>query len=387
MANIKFSQFTSEADYVNVEALVGYNGATNVRISPNDVINSWNSQQAIINLSDSATASTSLVSIGQSTNSSTVVNLLGGDNSYNIENLNAIRYNGAGWGIANNNIEVNTTAPKVISYIPYFEIGDGVASTVQLFGTPAVGGNFEFSVLGDQVLNVSPGSDLIIGPSDDITIFPTSSINISSTTQFGNDVLDTSGATGANGFVLASKGGGNAGVEWVSGYKAFQTFVWTNGTPVAYVNWPSATASYLPFDSTPLIATSNLPSGSTLSDYAWTCTNTPGGTAGEQSKFELGPNGAGTWKIRTCQHWFDQTSQVEMRVSLVGTGTGGAKIDIIDQKSTELAGDKIFYGELVQEVEAGDDIKVEVEFTIGGVAPFPSDAGNRPIEITFEKIV
>ena len=76
-----------------------------------------------------------------------------------------------------------------------------------------------------------------------------------------------------------------------------------------------------------------------------------------------------------------------MRVSLEGTATGGAKIDIIDQKSTELTGDKIFYGELVQECGAGDTIQVECEFTVGGVNPFPSDQGNRPIEVTFEKIV
>ena len=73
--------------------------------------------------------------------------------------------------------------------------------------------------------------------------------------------------------------------------------------------------------------------------------------------------------------------------TLEGTATGGARIDIIDQKSTELSGDKIFYGELVQECGSGDTIQVDVEFTLGGVSPFPSDTGNRPIEITFERIV
>ncbi len=57
------------------------------------------------------------------------------------------------------------------------------------------------------------------------------------------------------------------------------------------------------------------------------------------------------------------------------------------EKSTELSGDKIFYGSLVREFVATDKIEVEVEFVSGGVSPFPSDSGNRPIEITFTKLV
>jgi hypothetical protein len=34
MANLKFSQFTAETDTANVQFVVGYNGSTNVRISP-----------------------------------------------------------------------------------------------------------------------------------------------------------------------------------------------------------------------------------------------------------------------------------------------------------------------------------------------------------------
>jgi len=52
-----------------------------------------------------------------------------------------------------------------------------------------------------------------------------------------------------------------------------------------------------------------------------------------------------------------------------------------------LSGDKIFYGALVREFAAGDKLEVDVEFVSGGVNPFPSDAGNRPIEITFTKLV
>ena len=38
MANIKFSQFTEQTDTSNVQFIVGYNGATNVRISPANII-------------------------------------------------------------------------------------------------------------------------------------------------------------------------------------------------------------------------------------------------------------------------------------------------------------------------------------------------------------
>ena len=39
MANIKFSQFSESTDVANVDFVVGYDGATNVRISPNNFIN------------------------------------------------------------------------------------------------------------------------------------------------------------------------------------------------------------------------------------------------------------------------------------------------------------------------------------------------------------
>ena len=38
MANIKFSQFTAEADINNFDGIVGYDGANNVRIAPSDLI-------------------------------------------------------------------------------------------------------------------------------------------------------------------------------------------------------------------------------------------------------------------------------------------------------------------------------------------------------------
>ena len=118
--------------------------------------------------------------------------------------------------------------------------------------------------------------------------------------------------------------------------------------------------------------------------YLWACANAAGGTAGQEATFTLGADAGGTWKVRTCQHWFDQTNQVEIRVSF---NINGTLIDVIDEKSTELTGDKIFYGELIQTFTSGDTLSVNVEFTVGGITPFPSDSGNRPIEISFERVL
>jgi len=393
MANIKFSQFTSQSDYNNVDALVGYNGATNVRITPSDVISSWNGEQAIIRFSNNTGGTTSTIDVGTTTNTSTTINLSAdaGTGKYQISGADAVIYNGAGWGIADNNIEVDPTGLRVTSYLPDFKIGDGTASTVTLSVDCAAGGNFEMSVLGDQIFNVSPGSDLIIGPNDDITIFSGSNINVSSTIAFGNNIIDTNGANGLNDSMLVSLPGAGTGVFWKNpadnqfiGYKSLQLFKWTNGNPVAYTNWVNGVGSNLPFDPVPEIQVGTYNGLGTSTDYAWECVNTFGGTAGQQATFTLGANGGGVWKIKTCQHWFDQTNQVEIKVSF---GTLNTTFDVIDEKSTELTGDKIFYGELIKTLEGGDTLTVLVEFVSGGVSPFPSDAGNRPIEISFERIV
>ena len=175
-------------------------------------------------------------------------------------------------------------------------------------------------------------------------------------------------------------------VKTALGYKSVQVFQWTNGNPVVYTNWINGAASLLPFDSTPLIETGTYTGAAAT--FAWTCTNAAGGTAGQVATFTLGASGAGTWQIDTCQHWFDQTNQVEISVNYQ-TSIGGVftNFDVIDEKSTELSGDKIFYGSLVRTFGAGDTIKVSVEFVSGGINPFPSDTGNRPIEITFTKLV
>ncbi len=367
MANIKFSQFTAEADIANFDDIVGYAGAVNTRITPANLASSLITLSGGPYLPLTAGASEKLTGdlnlaatgAGPSVGSQAVV-------------FNGVDDTSAAL-ISAKIFTLDSTANPAGQDLIFQNAND--AGTIQTnfyisaFGQVGIGG---FTPASPPQFNLDVSGDSNFG----------GVANFQDTIVINNDITDTTGTTGQVGKILAAQA---AGVEWVDGYNAVQSFVWTNGNPVAYTNWLSATASYLPFDATPLIESTNLPAGTTVSNYVWTCTNAPGGTAGQVATFTLGANGGGTWKIRTCQHWFDQTSQVEMRVSFVlAVGTA---VDVIDQKSTELSGDKIFYGELVQVCGGGDTIQVECEFTIGGINPFPSDSGNRPIEVTFEKIV
>ena len=339
MANIKFSQFTAEADIANFDDIVGYQGLVNKRITPANL-------------------------------ASSLVTLSGGPY-----------------------LPLAAGAGNPLTGDLY--IGDGTAATVNLFfqTTGVAGDVVEIQSQGAQIIYHEKGTSLDIGTNNDIIIDDSGvgGITLTQTTTFQSDIVDIAGQTGQNNEILISQGGAGAGILWQNpganqfiGYKSFQLFQWTAGNPVAYVNWPNGVASDLPFDATPLIQVGSYSGLGTPANYAWTCTNTLGGTANEEATFTLGANAAGTWKVRTCQHWFDQTNQAEIRVSF---NINGTLTDVIDEKSTELSGDKIFYGELVSTFSAADTLSVNVEFVSGGVNPFPSATGNRPIEITFERIV
>ena len=407
MADIKFSQFTSQTNYTSVQEVVGYNGASNVRISPSNLISSWNSRQSTIDFQDNIVGTTSTFNVGSASHTQTDLDLItSASASYKVNGLDAVSFDGSIWTIGSptggafqGNLQMGNIGgiPRNQFTNGKLWVGDGtnISSELKLNNNAAFGvSRINFSGSDFLLFNPNPSVNRFdIGVNQDIQLnYNTNTISTfmdvvhEESVSFQNDVKDKTSSTGNNGDILVSNGGSNASVTWVPGYSAFQTFVWTNGTPVAYTNWGSGVASYLPFDATPLINVNNLPGGF-IPNYTWTCVNAGGGTAGQVATFTLGTSGGGTWKIRTCQHWFDQTNQVEMRASLIGTATGSTKIDIIDQKSTELTGDKIFYGELVQTCGGGDTIQIEVEFTAGGVNPFPSATGNRPIEITFERVV
>ena len=172
-------------------------------------------------------------------------------------------------------------------------------------------------------------------------------------------------------------------VKTLLGYNSVQVFQWVSGNPVVYVNFPIGTTSALPFDATPLVETGTYTG--TAADFAWTCANQAGGTATQFAEFTLGPNGAGTWEISTAQHWFDQNQFLEVNATITINGT---IFEVINERVNDGAGDRLFYGSIVREFSAADVVVCSVTFANGtGSNPFPAATNNRPIEITFNKLV
>jgi len=198
-----------------------------------------------------------------------------------------------------------------------------------------------------------------------------------------NDVVKLQGNPGNAGDVFTSNGAGSA-PDWTNpGYKSVQVFQWVNGSPVAYVNFPIGTTSGLPFDTTPLIETGTY--SGTAADFAWTNTLFAAGTAGQTARFEVGPQAAGTWQIDVAQHWFDQNQFLEVNVDIQINATNNT---VINERVNDGAGDRLFYGSIVREFTPGNTVIVNITFANGtGSNPFPAATGNRPIEITFTKLV
>ncbi len=110
MADIKFSQFPSSTSYTNFLAIVGYNGSTNVRISPDDFMTSWNGRQSTLRLQNNIVGTTSILEVGAASHTLTELNLAtSATGSYQINSLNAITYDGTDWNLANGSIEVAPT--------------------------------------------------------------------------------------------------------------------------------------------------------------------------------------------------------------------------------------------------------------------------------------
>ena len=191
--------------------------------------------------------------------------------------------------------------------------------------------------------------------------------------------------TGTAAFGLSVDASGNI-IETASaaaGYKSVQVFQWTAGNPVVYTNFPIGTTSALPFDATPLVETGTYAGAPPI--FAWSCSNQAGGTATQFAEFTLGVNGAGTWEISTAQHWFDQNQFLEVNVTIAVNGT---IFEVINERVNDGAGDRLFYGSIVREFSASDTVVCSVAFTNGtGSNPFPAATNNRPIEITFNKLV
>jgi hypothetical protein len=100
MADIKFSQFTSQTSYTSVQEVVGYNGANNVRISPNNLISSWNSRQSTIDFQDNIVGTTSTFNVGSASHTQTDLDLItSASATYKINGLNAVSFDGTIWTI------------------------------------------------------------------------------------------------------------------------------------------------------------------------------------------------------------------------------------------------------------------------------------------------
>ena len=211
--------------------------------------------------------------------------------------------------------------------------------------------------------------------------------------EYGSGNFTTgSGGLGAATYNLEVDASGNV-IETTSaaaGYKSVQVFKWPNGNPVAYVNFPIGANYFLPFDNNAgnYVQTGTYPGvPATFATYAWSASNVvaPGFPTGLYTTFTLGPQGAGTWQITTAQHWFDQNQFLEVNAYLRYNGSLRA---LVDERVNDGAGNRMFYGTIIENFLAGDTVEITIEFLNGtGANPFPSDTNVRPTEVTFTKLV
>ena len=234
MADIKFSQFTPQTNYTSIQEIVGYNGSINVRISPNDFINSWNARQSTLRLQNNIVGTTSFLEVGAASHTLTELNLATSSTaSYQINSLNAVTYDGTDWSLANGFITTSGGDLAINSRIT--TIGDGVSSVqIELTTGPTTTGSITGG--GSQILQQTPGSELIIGPNDDIFI---SDAGSSSVIQLQTrvkpfEILDNTNSPGIAGYVLASNGA-NLAPSWEQKNPACQVKI-SGGAGLANTN-------------------------------------------------------------------------------------------------------------------------------------------------------
>ena len=220
MADIKFSQFTLQTDYNNVQELVGYDGVTNVRISPSDLISSWNGENSTIRFQNNVVGTTSLIEVGAPSHTTTDFNLVtSGVANYQINGLKALSYNGTDWIIADSNINISTGQTDLLQGTLVVGNGTGnVQIDLKQSGTGVISmAGLQFAKF-DDVANIFE-----IGTNQEIRWDPTAAIGLEfnglpnrfvTEAQFENDIRDITAFPGNDGFVLVSNGGGGLGVEW-----------------------------------------------------------------------------------------------------------------------------------------------------------------------------
>ena len=146
MADIKFSQFTNQTDYTNVTDIVGYDGASNVRITPSNFISSWNEQQDTIAFSTTGAGSTTSIDVGKITNSTTDFNISASNStsvtaSYKINSEIAVGRSSNGWFLCDGQIQTTDGTlggfePTTISTNDSLSFGGASAPLSQLIISP-----------------------------------------------------------------------------------------------------------------------------------------------------------------------------------------------------------------------------------------------------------
>jgi len=235
MANIKFSQFTVGPDYAAITDLVGYSGGNNIRITPDNLISTWNSDQQTVRFSNTLSGgSASVFGIGAVSNSSTTLTLdTGATANYQINGLNAVSFDGTIWTIGSTvgafqgNLQMGNIGgiPRNQFTNGKLWVGDGtnIGSELKLNNDPSLGvSRINFSGSDMLLFNPTPGVNRFdIGVNQDIQL--NYNTNIISTftdvvheesVNFQNDVKDITSSTGSANFILKSNGGGGAGVSW-----------------------------------------------------------------------------------------------------------------------------------------------------------------------------
>jgi len=172
MANIKFSQFLAEADIADFDALVGYEGLNNVRISPADLATSLTNLQG----------GPFLPLVAGATNPITGDSLYIGDGTLTTSTL-----------VLNNNPLVALSESKIVM----------------------TGNDFVKFNSGTNIFTIGTNSEIRWNETGAIGVeFGGAPNRFVTETAIESDLLDTSGGTGGPGFILKSNGGGLTGVSW-----------------------------------------------------------------------------------------------------------------------------------------------------------------------------
>ena len=186
MANIKFSQFTAEADINNFDGIVGYDGANNVRIAPSDLISTLGFLPLTAGASEKLTGDLNFAAVDPlATSGSHAIVFNGVD-----DNNNPV--------IAGEIFTLDSNVAPSGQDLVFTNADDaGVLQEnmrITAFGQVGIGTN-------NPQFNLDVNGDANFG----------GAVGFTSTATFNNSIVDTNGVTGNAGYVLKSI---PSGVAW-----------------------------------------------------------------------------------------------------------------------------------------------------------------------------